>query len=145
MKKLYLLPLLLFGLIIFSCSSEEDSESPNTNQDALVGTWNLVSIENQGNDVLVTDCQTEQNIIYSSDNSGTEKAPEAISQTPCDFNTIPFNWSRNGSEVTITVAQEGTFVNQILVLTENALEIVVIEMDGTAVPQNEQEIFKYVK
>lgn len=140
-------PKLLFGILIvfliLSCSSDDDSN--NTNQDDLVGTWNLISIENQGIDNIVIDCQTEQNIIYNSNNSGTEKAPEEISQTPCEFNTVPFSWTRNGNQVTITVDQEGTFVNEILLITENNLEIVVTEMNGTPVPQNEQEIFKYEK
>ncbi|MCA0133762.1 lipocalin-like domain-containing protein [Winogradskyella alexanderae] len=143
MKKPKLLFGILIGFLILSCSSDDDSN--DTNQDDLVGTWNLVSIENQGNDVMVIDCQTEQNIVYNSNNSGTEKAPEEISQTPCEFNNVPFSWIRNGNQVTITVDQEGTFVNEILLLTENNLEIVVTEMNGTPVPQNEQEIFKYEK
>jgi len=143
MKKPKLLFGILVGFLILSCSSDDDSN--DTNQDDLVGTWNLISIENQGNDVMVIDCQTEQNIIYNSNNSGTEKAPEEITQTPCEFNNVPFSWTRNGNQVTITVDQEGTFVNEILLLTENNLEIVVTEMNGTPVPQNEQEIFKYEK
>ncbi|WP_299112250.1 lipocalin family protein [uncultured Winogradskyella sp.] len=141
MKKLNLILGILIGIIIFSCSSDDD----NSNQDEIIGVWNLMSIENQGNDITVVDCQTQQNIVYNSNNSGTEKAPEEISQTPCEFNTVPFNWSRNGNEITLTVGEEGTFVNEILLLTENRLEIVVIEMDGTAVPENEQEILKYEK
>jgi hypothetical protein len=143
MKKANLFFGILIGFLIYSCSSDDDSN--NSDQDDLVGTWNLISIENQGNAVMVIDCQTEQNIIYNSNNSGTEKAPEEISQIPCDFNTVPFNWTRNGNQVTITVDQEGTFVNKILLLTENELEIVITEMNGTSVPQNQQEIFKYEK
>jgi hypothetical protein len=143
MKKLNLLFGILFGIMAFSCSSDDDSN--DSNQDDLIGIWNLVSVENQGNEVIAIDCQTEQNIIYEADNTGSEKAPEEISQTPCDFFNVPFNWTRDGNEIIITVDQEGTFVNEILILTENTLEIVVTEIDGAAVPQNEQEIFKYEK
>lgn len=143
MKKLNLFSGILIAILLSSCASDDDSN--DTNQDDLIGVWNLISVENQGNDNIAIDCQTEQNIIYNSNNSGTEKAPEEISQTPCDFFIVPFNWTRNGDEVTITVDQEGTFINEILLLTENRLEIVVTEMNGTAVPQNEQEIFKYEK
>ena len=85
MKKLNLKLTLAFliGINIFSCSSGDDSNI--TNQDDLVGIWNLVSIENQGNNVMVIDCQTEQNIIYNSDDSGTEKAPEEISRLQGDW------------------------------------------------------------
>ncbi len=69
MKKPKLLFGILIGFLILSCSSDDDSN--DTYQDDLVGTWNLVSIENQGNDVMVIDCQTEQNIVYNSNNSGT--------------------------------------------------------------------------
>ncbi|XCF05788.1 hypothetical protein ABI125_13860 [Tamlana crocina] len=73
MKKANLFFGILIGSLIYSCSSDDNSN--NSEQDDLVGTWNLISIENQGNDVMVIDCQTEQNIIYNSNNSGTEKAP----------------------------------------------------------------------
>ncbi|WP_179348294.1 lipocalin family protein [Winogradskyella pacifica] len=143
MKKLNLLLGFLIGIMLFSCSSDDDSNE--SNQDELIGIWNLVSVENQGNDVTAVDCQIEQNIIFTANNTGTEKAPEEITQTPCDFFTVSFNWTRNGNEIAVVVAQEGTFLNEILLLTENTLEIVVTEIDGVAVPQNQQEIFKYEK
>ena len=143
MKKLALLLVILITSFSLSCTSDDDSN--NQNQDDLIGVWNLKSIENQGNDVTVVDCQTQQNITYNSDNFGTEKAPEEISQSPCEFNTVPFTWSRNGNQVTWTVNEEGIFIVEILLLTENRLEAVVIEMNGMAVPENEQEIFKYEK
>jgi hypothetical protein len=143
MKKLNLLLGILIAIMLFSCSSDDDSNE--SNQDELIGIWNLVSVENQGNDITAVDCQIEQNIIFTANNTGTEKAPEEITQTPCDFFTVPFNWTRNGNEITVVVDQEGTFLNEILLMTENTLEIVVTEIDGVAVPQNEQEIFKYEK
>jgi len=143
MNKPKLLFGILIGLLILSCSSDDNSN--DTNQDDLVGTWNLVSIENQGNDVMVIDCQTEQNIIYNSNNSGTETAPEEITQTPCEFNTAEFSWNRDGNQVTRMVAEEGTNVIEILLLNENNLQTVVIERNGIQVPENEQELFKYEK
>ncbi|NRA94484.1 MAG: lipocalin family protein [Psychroserpens sp.] len=145
MKNIRKLLLLISGLIIFSCSPGDDSNNDDTPQDLLVGLWNLTSIENQGNDIPAFDCQLEQTIFFNANGSGAEKAPEFVTQSPCEYVTNLFNWSRNGDEVTVTANQEGVFINEILFLSEDRLEIVVVEMDGVAVIPAEQEIFKYSK
>lgn len=143
MKKLNLLLGILIGIITFNCSSDDDSN--DSNQDELVAVWNLKSVENQGNDVPVFGCGTDQTKTFNNGNTGSEYFPEDYDGNPCDFNTLQFNWTRDGNELTITVADEGTFVNQILLLTETQLQTVVVEISGTEVPENQREIFKYEK
>ena len=143
MKKLNLLLGILIGIIILACSSDDDSSS--SNQDEIIAIWNLKSVENQSNDAPVFGCGIDQTTTFNNGNTGSEYFPEDFDGNPCEFNTLQFSWVRDGDQLTLTVAEEGTFVNQILLLTDTQLQIVVIEMNGTTVPEEQQEIFKYEK
>ncbi|GAL74849.1 lipocalin family protein [Nonlabens ulvanivorans] len=143
MKK-YLVHILV--LVIFfsftSCGSDDDVQT--VNQDDIVGIWTLKSVENQGVGVPTMNCQTEQTITFNSDLTGGERFPEN-QMAPCDFSTTSFTWVRNGDLITQSVTGEGTFVNEVIVVNSTQLQVVVIERNGTAVPQNQQEIYKYEK
>nr|WP_042248298.1 lipocalin family protein [Nonlabens ulvanivorans] len=143
MKK-YLVHILV--LVIYfsftSCGSDDDVQT--VNQDDIVGIWTLKSVENQGVDVPTMNCQTEQTITFNSDLTGGERFPEN-QMAPCDFSTTSFTWVRNGDLITQSVTGEGTFVNEVIVVNSTQLQVVVIERNGTAVPQNQQEIYKYEK
>ena len=52
-----------------------------------------------------------------------------------------FSWLREVNQLTLIVAEEGTFVHEILLLNETQLQIVVVEMNGVTVPEEEQENF----
>lgn len=133
----------IMGCLILSCSSDDDS---NTVQDELTGTWSLISVENQGNDIPVFGCGTDQTITYSTNNRGEEYFPEDYDASPCQFSTIGFDWNRNGNLLIKTVDfDEGTNVTEILLLNENQLQTVIIERNGISVLENEREIFKYQK
>jgi hypothetical protein len=139
---------LVFGLLVVfvfgisSCGSDDDTQTDA--QDDLIGVWILKSVENQGVDVPTMDCQTQQTITFNSDLTGGERFPEN-QMTPCDFSTTSYTWVRNGNQITQSVSGEGIFVNEILLLNPTQLQIVVIERNGTTVPQNQREIYKYEK
>lgn len=143
MKK-YLVRVLLLVLVfsISSCGSDDDAQPAS--QDDIVGVWTLKSVENQGSDVPTMDCRAQQTITFNSDLTGGERFPEN-QMAPCDFSTTSYTWIRNGNLVTQSVAGEGTFVNEIILVNATQLQIVVTERNGITVPQNQQEIFKYEK
>jgi hypothetical protein len=144
MPKLNKLLILLITLIVLSCSSDDDKSNSNI-QDDIIGTWSLVSIENQGNDIPVFGCGTEHTITYNSGNLGEEYFSQDFNENPCIFNTLNFTWERTGNLINKAIEFEGNNVNEIILLTDNQLQIAVVEWNGVAVPENEQEIYKYVK
>lgn len=139
----------MFGFILLSCSSDENpnnnTNNNNSTQDLIVGTWNLKSVENQGNDVPVFGCGNNQTITYNGDNTGEEYFPEEYNQIPCQFNTVNFTWTRSDNQITRESPGEGTSILNVLQLTDDRLQTVVIERDGNEVPIMEREIFKYEK
>ena len=86
MNKLNLLFTILIGITIFNCSSDDDSN--DINQDELIGVWNLKSVENQGNNVPVSGCGTDQTTTFNDENTGSEYFPEDYDGNPCEFNTL---------------------------------------------------------
>jgi hypothetical protein len=142
MKKLFFLTLALLTILTYSCSNDDDSSSSSTN--LLIGVWTLKSVENQGVDRVVTDCQAQQTITFNSDNSGGEYFPEEL-VAPCDFSTSQFGWTQNNNDITLTVTGEGSFVQNILLNTSAQLNLVVTSRNGNNVPVNQQEIYKYEK
>lgn len=143
MNKLNLLLGILIGITITACSSDDNTDT--TNQDELIGIWNLKSVENQGNDVPVFGCGVDQTTTFNSENAGSEYFPEDYNAAPCEFITLPFTWTRDDNQLLITVPEEGIFINEIVRLTDTELQIVVVETNGNAVPQEQQEIFKFEK
>jgi hypothetical protein len=135
-----LLIVLAFG--ISSCGSDDDTQTEA--QDNLIGVWTLKSTENQGVDIPTVNCLAQQTVTYNSDFSGGESFPEN-EMAPCDFSTTNYTWDRNSNLITISVIEEGIFVNEILLLNPTQLQIVVIESNGFPVPQNQREIYKYEK
>lgn len=136
-----LLPIILACFII-SCGSDDDAEA--SNQDEIVGVWTLKSVENQGVNVPTVDCRVQQTVTYNVNFSGGESFPENDTE-PCDFSTTNFTWNRNSSTVTLNVAGEGTFVNEIILVNATQLQTVVVERNGVSVSQNQREIYRYEK
>ncbi|MDG5493013.1 hypothetical protein [Psychroserpens sp. SPM9] len=97
MKKTNLLLVLFFGLILFSCASDDDTNT--TNQDELIATWSLKSVENQGNDVPVFGCGIDQTTTFNNGNTGNEYFPEDYDGIPCEFNTLQFSWLREVNHI----------------------------------------------
>ncbi|MGB0198669.1 MAG: lipocalin family protein [Flavobacteriaceae bacterium] len=120
MKNLNLCIGLLLGLIILSCSSEDDE---NKTDASILGKWILVSESYEGDEEPLSDCELMQTLTFNSD--GTLEVYVLVDDDPCVFETTTVAYAKNENEFTVSIEEDGeTFMvrNRIKKLTETELE-----------------------
>ncbi|MCK7589315.1 lipocalin family protein [Subsaxibacter sp. CAU 1640] len=77
MKRLFLL-FALFGLLLTSCSNDDDSS-----QDRIVGTWTYHKAFENGVEIVLSDCEKQETYIFRSDNTVDYKYYEEDMSSNC--------------------------------------------------------------
>lgn len=119
--KLLVLPLLIFGALLSSCSSDDDKGVDEEYQ--IVGTWKVSDIKQNGLSIyamlqMVAPCPLENIYIFASDHSiKIETFEEGIVSQNCVEGEVQFGtWSKEGSTYSAsflgeTTQSEVTFIN----------------------------------
>ena len=113
MKKL-ILCLSVFALVFTSCSSDDDS-SPA--QDQLIGTWNYYKYFENGDELPLEPCESEETIVFSAngdlsfadyiDNAGACEIDEAATGTWANLGSGSYSITIFGFTSTEDITFEG--------------------------------------
>ncbi len=140
MKKITLLFLIM---IIFSCSSNDDSDNQieeyNGNQSDLTGTWNLESAKYKGNDLTLDVCDIKENIIIDKDgNAVWEFSISGIDDPLFIDDPAKCNFTNDGFKIT---DMEGVYFKVDL----NRFVTYKLTYDGKFLTRNKIQITKNYK
>ncbi|MBQ0734948.1 lipocalin family protein [Aquimarina celericrescens] len=149
MKKLSYFPLIIIIIIhLVSCSSD-DSPDNSADQSLILGKWQLVKVTRSTGEITLSDCRKEETLTFS-DNGNIENY--YVDNDPCDYSTITFQYSVNGSELTFSIPGEGdnggTYIlkSRMLSLTENKLEFQSFNDNEIGdFPDSQKETQEYTK
>ncbi|SFZ95160.1 Lipocalin-like domain-containing protein [Flaviramulus basaltis] len=149
MKKLTLLLGILIGLMISSCSSNNDN--PSTETDPIIGKWKIKSIELNSQIRTLEDCHLQQTNTYQKNGNLIEYYWEN-EMTPCVFNTSTIKYKLENGILTSINESEGTngvaFEISNEIITLNGTTLVFKEVSDNnygQYPENQQQIFTYIK
>jgi len=104
MKKVSLF--ILISFFAFSCSKENDNEEPEQNE--LLGKWFYVSEKYDEEEIVSTDCDTQQYFEFFSNGSISIKF---VDTRPCDFSILIGDYNVSGSTLEITGLQGSDDLN----------------------------------
>lgn len=149
MKKLNLLLGILIGIIIYSCSSNDNK--PTAEIDTIIGKWKLSAIEVNGQNQTLNECHLQHTTTYQQNGNMIEYYWQN-EMTPCIFNTTTIQYTLENGILTSINLSEGSngeafeISNEIITLNETTLIYKEIaDNNNGSYPENEQQTFKFIK
>jgi len=148
MKKLKLSLAILMGILIVSCSSDDDN---NANEESpIIGEWKLESISINGQNQSIDPCMLEQTRTFQTNGNLIEYFWEEM--TPCTYGTATVQYTFENNILISINEDDGMngeafeITNQVTTLNETALIYTETgdNFNGTY-PDNQQQTFSYLK
>jgi len=148
MKKLNLLLGTLIGILILSCSSDDNNSSTQNNP--IIGEWKLVSIAIQGQNLDINDCMLEQTRTFQTNGNLIEYFWEEM--TPCTYKTATVQYTFENNILVSINEDDGInatafeITNEVTTLNETTLIYTETgdNFDGSY-SENQQQTFTYSK
>lgn len=140
MKKANLLFGIFIALIIFSCSSDDDSS--NAGENNLLGEWILVNQIYDGQNEELSECELQETLTFNSNGTLISYYTDL---DPCQFFSETQQYEVDGNELKILFGEGSDFRYNILTLTENNLSIENYYRNGSTLEENERTTYEYEK
>ncbi|WP_296384595.1 lipocalin family protein [Winogradskyella sp.] len=140
MKKLNLLLVVLIGITILSCSTDDNNS--NSDEPTIIGEWILVNQIYDGQNEDLSDCELQETLTF---NSNGALISYYTDNDPCEFFTENQSFTLNGTELTILFGQNSNFKFNVLTLSSTELIIENFYRNGETLEENNRTTYEYEK
>ncbi len=106
MKRVILANIFALGILFTSCSKDEGSSEPETQESTIVGTWFLTSLSEDGADEELSACQLMSNFVFDADGHLRDNDFYLDSQLGCINDGLPGTYIISGENITIQFFEE---------------------------------------
>ena len=138
MKKLNLLLGILIGMIVLSCSSDDNDS--NSNEPTIIGKWILVNQIYNGENENLSDCQLQHTLTFNTNGTLISYYSD---YDPCEFFTETQQYELNGDELKILFGENSDFRYNVLSLNVTELSIENFYRNGEILQENYRTTRKY--
>ncbi len=128
MKKAKLPLLFALATTLMACPQKDDDMPPEP-MDSIIGTWKYFKSYENGEEVTLEPCDTEETLIYSANGAYSGSNYDEVNGT-CELEeTTSGTWTKNGSIYNITI--EGETESQEPVFEEDTFYLEYSDTEGS--------------